>query len=285
MLRGHAVVDTLNAYLVWEPRRITPVFAVPEDELRAELAPPALPAAAVEEHASSEPPGRAAGHSTRATSFRKHTAPGEELDVVTPCEPPPRAAFRPDGPGPRRLCGAGFRRFRLARGRRGDHRPPTGSVPPCGHPGVLRSPLKSRSTASRWPARTARSCSTKPCSRSATTFRRRMCGWTSCKRAPSGPFARIRARRATGATRPPSRAGTSRGAMTGGFRDAAQIHGLVSFFNERVDITVDGVRQERPVTPWSRPDGAGGTGAPGCEPQRFGSLSPALGDDCPHWKR
>ena len=47
------------------------------------------------------------------------------------------------------------------------------------------------------------------------------------------------------------------------FRDAAQIHGLVSFFNERVDITVDGVRQERPVTPWSRPDGAGAPGAPG----------------------
>lgn len=45
--------------------------------------------------------------------------------------------------------------------------------------------------------------------------------------------------------------------------DAAQIHGLVSFFNERVDITVDGVRQERPVTPWSRPDGAGAPGAPG----------------------
>ena len=43
------------------------------------------------------------------------------------------------------------------------------------------------------------------------------------------------------------------------FRDAAQIHGLFSFFNERVDITVDGVRQERPVTPWSRP---GGPGAP-----------------------
>ena len=37
------------------------------------------------------------------------------------------------------------------------------------------------------------------------------------------------------------------------FRDAAQIHGLVSFFNERADITVDGVRQERPVTPWSTP--------------------------------
>ena len=37
------------------------------------------------------------------------------------------------------------------------------------------------------------------------------------------------------------------------FRDAAQIHGLISFFNERVDLTVGGVLQPRPVTPWSRP--------------------------------
>jgi uncharacterized protein (DUF427 family) len=43
------------------------------------------------------------------------------------------------------------------------------------------------------------------------------------------------------------------------FRDAAQIHGLISFFNERVDLTVNGTLQERPVTPWSRT----GPGAPG----------------------
>ena len=28
--------------------------------------------------------------------------------------------------------------------------------------------------------------------------------------------------------------------------DAAQIHGLISFFNERVDLTVDGLLQARP---------------------------------------
>ena len=41
------------------------------------------------------------------------------------------------------------------------------------------------------------------------------------------------------------------------YRDAAQIHGLISFFNERLDLTVDGVPQPRPVTPWSRPSGPG----------------------------
>ena len=39
-------------------------------------------------------------------------------------------------------------------------------------------------------------------------------------------------------------------------RDVSPIAGMVSFFNERVDIDLDGVRQERPYTPWS-PDWKG----------------------------
>jgi uncharacterized protein (DUF427 family) len=34
--------------------------------------------------------------------------------------------------------------------------------------------------------------------------------------------------------------------------ECPRIAGLVAFFNERVDLVVDGERQERPVTPWSR---------------------------------
>jgi uncharacterized protein (DUF427 family) len=35
-------------------------------------------------------------------------------------------------------------------------------------------------------------------------------------------------------------------------RDAAEVKGRLAFFNERADILVDGERLERPVTPWSR---------------------------------
>jgi uncharacterized protein (DUF427 family) len=35
-------------------------------------------------------------------------------------------------------------------------------------------------------------------------------------------------------------------------RDASDVTGLVAFFNERVDVVLDRVRQERPMTPWSR---------------------------------
>jgi uncharacterized protein (DUF427 family) len=39
-------------------------------------------------------------------------------------------------------------------------------------------------------------------------------------------------------------------------RDVAPIAGMLAFFNERVDIDLDGERQERPLTPWS-PDWPG----------------------------
>jgi uncharacterized protein (DUF427 family) len=35
-------------------------------------------------------------------------------------------------------------------------------------------------------------------------------------------------------------------------REAAEVTGRLAFFNERVDLVVDGERLERPVTPWSR---------------------------------
>jgi uncharacterized protein (DUF427 family) len=33
--------------------------------------------------------------------------------------------------------------------------------------------------------------------------------------------------------------------------DAAELTGLVAFFDERVDLTVDGDKQDRPISPWS----------------------------------
>lgn len=41
-----------------------------------------------------------------------------------------------------------------------------------------------------------------------------------------------------------------------------KIKGLVCFFNERVDLVVDGIRQDRPDTPWARPPSATVDGVP-----------------------
>jgi uncharacterized protein (DUF427 family) len=34
-------------------------------------------------------------------------------------------------------------------------------------------------------------------------------------------------------------------------REANEVTGLIAFFNERVDVIVDGELDERPITPWS----------------------------------
>jgi uncharacterized protein (DUF427 family) len=36
--------------------------------------------------------------------------------------------------------------------------------------------------------------------------------------------------------------------------DGVDVRGMIAFFNERVDISVDGVPQDRPITPWSESD-------------------------------
>ena len=37
--------------------------------------------------------------------------------------------------------------------------------------------------------------------------------------------------------------------------EAAGVTGLIAFFDERIDVVLDGVRRPRPVTPWSRGPG------------------------------
>ena len=38
--------------------------------------------------------------------------------------------------------------------------------------------------------------------------------------------------------------------------DAAAVGGLIAFFNERLDVIVDGERLDRPLTPWSAEPGS-----------------------------
>ena len=64
-----AVVDSTRAVLVWEPRRIVPSYAVPGDDIRAELS-PAAPA-------NSEVPGML----HPGIPFAAHTASGEPVTI------------------------------------------------------------------------------------------------------------------------------------------------------------------------------------------------------------
>ena len=85
---GDTVVDSTRAVLVWEPRRIGPAFAVPADDIRAELSPTAAPAPA-----GDPPPVLHPG-----IPFRVHSTAGTELDVRAGGTVRVAAAFRPADP-------------------------------------------------------------------------------------------------------------------------------------------------------------------------------------------
>ena len=261
MVGGRAVVDTLGALLVWEPKRVTPIYAVSEGDLRAELAPPGQQAGDVPEHGF-----RVSREGPRAldprTGFGRHTAAGEELDVVTPHARLPRAAFRPADPDLAGYVVLDFNAFDWLEDDEeiiGHPRDPFHRVDirassltvEVGLDGVTLAATNGAQLLyeTMLPVRYYIPPSDVRLDLMEESPKRTICPYKG---------------QASYWSYPPS--GQGRNVAWSYDRrllDAAQIHGLVSFFNERVDVTVDGVRQERPVTPWSRPDGAGAPGAPG----------------------
>lgn len=82
------VLDTTDALLVWEPGRVTPIFAVPAEDLDADLVPAAAPAADLRPAPVMDP----------RFPFSVHTTEGTAFDIVAEAETLPAAAFRPDDP-------------------------------------------------------------------------------------------------------------------------------------------------------------------------------------------
>src|SRR5512145_2984116 len=69
-LEGRTIADSSRALIVWEPRRICPSYAVPDEDLLADLAP--APAA----------DGHAPGLLHPGIPFSVHSAEGEALTVA-----------------------------------------------------------------------------------------------------------------------------------------------------------------------------------------------------------
>jgi uncharacterized protein (DUF427 family) len=249
VLAGHTVVDTGNAYLVWEPRRITPVYAVPERELRAELLLPPQPASEVPEFAATISPGAPQGFDPR-TSFHKHTSPGEEFDVVTPAGVASRAAFRSADPDLAGYVVLDFNSFEwleddeaiLGHPRDPFHRVDIRASTLSVEVSFDGTPLAGTNRAAllyetMLPVRYYIPPADVRLDLLEESPKRTVCPYKGKARYYSYP-------------------GSGQGrniawSYDWHFRDAAQIHGLVCFFNERVDVTIEGVLQARPVSPWS----------------------------------
>jgi uncharacterized protein (DUF427 family) len=86
-LDGEAVADTVDGLLVWEPRRLVPTYAVPESDVVARL----------------ESAGRIddlpdASVLIPTNPFAVHSCPGEMVDVIAGAARAASAAFRPNDP-------------------------------------------------------------------------------------------------------------------------------------------------------------------------------------------
>jgi uncharacterized protein (DUF427 family) len=82
---GRTVVDTTAALLVWEPRRVVPVYAVPLRDLAAELVP----------ESTTRPPDDLPPVLGPA-DYARHTTPGQTFTVRSGGRDLAGAAFRPD---------------------------------------------------------------------------------------------------------------------------------------------------------------------------------------------
>jgi len=83
-LGSETVVDSLRTLLVWEPRRVTPLYAVPAEDVRGELTPST--AAPLTSDAPVLHPG---------IPFAAHSTDGESLDLHAAGRMLSAAAFRP----------------------------------------------------------------------------------------------------------------------------------------------------------------------------------------------
>jgi uncharacterized protein (DUF427 family) len=86
VVADRTVADSTRAFLVWEPRRVTPSYAVPVDDVQAELQP--VEGQVADSRPVLDPRIPFAAHSTAGTSF----------DVVLGDRTLASAAFTPDDP-------------------------------------------------------------------------------------------------------------------------------------------------------------------------------------------
>ena len=251
-LGGETVVDSTRAVLVWEPRRVVPSYAVPAEDVRGELVPAGQAAAA--------PAGDVGVALADVTALRVldprvpftvHSAEGEMVDVHAAGQHRPGAGFRPADPDLAGLVILDFGAFdawyeedeqNVGHPRDPYHRI---DVLPSSRPVRLELEGQVLAVSSRpallfetmLPTRyyLPRADVTAELVPSSTRT------WCAYKGQASYFSAQVGGRLVPDIawSYPDPR------------HDADRVRDLIAFFDERVDVTLDGERRARPVTPWS----------------------------------
>ena len=274
-LADATVVDTTRAELVWEPGRVVPSYAVPAGDIRGELLPvaAAAPAGAADRAGLRLPDVTDRPVLDPTVPFAVHTTPGQVMTVRAGGQDRPAAGFCPADPDLAGYVVLDFGAFdawyeedepNVAHPRDPFHRI---DVLPSSRP--VRVELDGQLLAE----------SSRPALLFETMLPTRYYLPREDIRAELIPSSTI--------TYCAYKGRASYWSATVGGRlvpdlawsyeeplhDAARVRGLVAFFDERIDLSLDGRRRERPITPWSpRPDGGrgGDRAAGGAAPDRRG---------------
>ncbi len=248
VLGGRTVIDSTGALIVWEPRRVVPTYAVPDADIAGEIRP-------VDEADEAEPPAASIPRLgdvpvlDPSIPFSVHTAAGERLRIHAPGSDRTADAFRPADPELAGFVIVEFAAFdawyeedepNVAHPRDPFHR--IDIVRSSRHVAVeVEGEVVAESTSPSLlfepplpvryylPPEDVRTDLLTP------SEKRTFCAYKG-----QASYLSLPGHDDVAWTYPEP------------LREAAEVTGRIAFFNEHVDISVDGVTLKRPVTPWSR---------------------------------
>ena len=233
MVGGETIADSRRALLLHESGH-QPVYYFPPEDVRADLLEPC------DRHTRCPKKGEASYHTIRVGD--KVVEAGawyypEPLDGRRAAQGPDRVLLRPDGP--------------LVRGGRGDLRPPARPLPPGRRARRPTATSGSRSTARCWPRATGRwRCSSRTCRRAGTCPREDVVAELE----PTDTVTRCPYKGTASYYSVALADGEVVKDLIWYYDDplaaVGRIAGLLCFFNERVDVELDGEPEGRPETAW-----------------------------------
>ena len=246
-LGGEPVADTRNARLVWEPRRVVPTYAVPLAALSGQLVPAGAESGADEDVGVRLPAISSRPILDPTVPFDAHSCAGTAFDVLAGDETGAAAAFRPDDPD---LADYVILEFNAFEWREEDE--PIVSHPhdPFGRIDVLRSSRHIRVEADgRLLAESSRPMLLFETLLPVRYYLPREDVVVRLDHSDTVTYCAYKGR-ATYYSVPD---GPRDVAWTyhEPLHDAEQVRDHICFFDERLDVIVDGERRDRPVTPWS----------------------------------
>lgn len=251
-LGGVQVVDTDRAMLVWEPRRVVPTYAVPESALAAELV-PATPEGPPDPQVGVAPKDTPYLDGVRvldpSVPFGIRTTAGEALTIRTSGGDVGGAAFRPADEALAGYVIVDFAAFDAWYEE---------DEPNVGHP---RDPFHAIDIvhSSRHVHVERDGVVLAESSRPYLLFEPPLpvryylpTQDVRCDLLQPSPTRSVCAYKGEATYWSVAGADDIAWSYPAPLRQTAEIVGRITFFNEHADITVDGIRLDRPVTPWSR---------------------------------